>query len=76
MDPRAIVAEAQLCDMRRRLSQMVIELSAMRPAFDFNAACSIMLAESELRSVIARGKPYAAPTLVATWPFGNEPKKA
>ena len=71
-----MIADAQLCDYRRRLSQIALELAAMRPAYDFESATSLMLAESELRSVITRGKPYAAPTPVALWPFGSEPRKA
>jgi hypothetical protein len=70
-----MVAEAQLCDYRRRLSQIAGELAAMRPAYHFESSMALMLAESELRSVIARGKPYAPPTLVATWPIDGSPRK-
>jgi hypothetical protein len=75
MDHRALIAEAHLCDYRRALSKMAAELAAMRPAYDFESSMALMLAESELRSVIARGKPYAPPTLVATWPIDGSPRK-
>jgi hypothetical protein len=75
MDHRALIAEAHLCDLRRRLSQIAGELSAMRPAYDFESSMALMLAESELRSVIARGKPYAPPTPIALWPIDGAPRK-
>jgi hypothetical protein len=75
MDHRALIAEAHLCDLRRALSKMASDLSAMRPSFDFNASMALMLAESEIRSVISSGKPYAPPAPVAIWPIDGAPRK-
>jgi hypothetical protein len=75
MDHRALIAEAHLCDYRRALSKMASELAAMRPSYDFESSMALMLAESEIRSVISRGKPYAPPTPIALWPIDGAPRK-